>query len=111
MSVKKIQPTIDEDSNDSLLNESNSLDMNKIHLNDIKNQQNSKTNGQINYTFNNDSGNCSNKKPTNGYLIHSQLTDEDQIELAPQKASSPLTKLISTQLNSTSYNTRINKVI
>ena len=113
--MKKIQPTIDEDSGDSLLYENSGITEQNANITSsttttntaaTARQQPVKTNGQINHTFSNDSGNCSGKKPTNGCLTSSHLLNDDEhVVLAPQKSSSPLSKLVSNQLNP-----RINKV-
>ena len=90
MSIRKIQPAINE--NDSLLNESN----HPLDINDAANNKLKQTNGNKNATV--------AKKITNG---HRHLKEEvDLIDSAPQKASSPLTKINS----HTPIGPRVNKV-
>ncbi len=140
VSTRKIPPVIDENvstltnQNDSLLNESNPIDLNRLNLNQEtvpqqtytngkQHNYNNGTNGHTNGTFeadpldtkqksinnNNNNNKHTNNKATNGYSNGNHLNEDDDIDLAPQKSSSPLIK--QGQSNGIANNSlRVNKV-
>jgi len=123
--------------NDSLFNESEvSADLNKLsitngvngHANgtEAKTNGHSSKNGQINHTFEQESckpytngttngikhsstPNNKNMNGTNGHH-HNTINDEDDINMIPQKASSPLIKQNGSSTNGHTNGHRTNKV-
>ena len=116
MSTRKIPAPIDEgDQSDSLLNESETIpsdEMKKMNLsNGVKVNGVNHHHHHHHHTSNEKTnGNGLTNGTTNGhYQYHSrhQLTDDDELDLPPQKSSSPLAKTTNGQINGSH---RVNKV-
>ena len=107
--AKKIPSAIDENS-DSVLNESEvSSELNKLSIRMKHNGV--ERNGTDNLVFENEIVKSKQNLNSNGSTANSEVTtdDDDGIDIAPRKASSPLIKLNGNHLSL--QNGRSNKVI